>query len=860
MLDLTFKTVCKTHFGQNLFVKIENKEFSLTYTKDFLWVCCLNLDFDNQINYSYYIKNEKDKITLEDKTDRKIILPKNCKNAEIYDEFLFSDRNIPFKTKPFNVYFPNQNRGNQSVKKATVNFSVEYPALSQEFELGLTGSFCDWEEKKLLRLKKIDYCLWTVSVPIEVFAGKSDFKFVVLNKNKTIQWEDGKNRVLDINPAVDYLQYTAQFSGQNIWKASGVAIPVFSLRSDNDWGVGEFEHLKLLADWACLVGLKIIQILPVNDTTETRANTDAYPYRINSVYALHPIYINLKKVGIINDKTLRNEFEKKRTDLNSNNTVDYQKVFETKLEYLRIIYNQSEKSFETDDFKDFIKRNRNWLLYYAAYSCLRDKNHTADFTQWGEYSVFDVQKVKCFAREHKRQIEFYCFVQYHLEFQLTEVKKYLNSNGIALKGDLPIGVSANSMEVWQLPHLFHRDMSAGAPPDDFSQIGQNWGFPTYNWQNMAKDDYHWWQQRFKAMEKFFDAIRIDHILGFFRIWEIPLNALWGLLGTFNPALPLSVEDIEKYGIKFDSKRFIKPFINEYIINKLFGENSEKIKKMFFRKERGVYSFKKEFDSQRKIVAKFSESHFDRTVLKALLQLHCEVIFIEDVRKKIHYHPRISLLNSLSFQNLELSEREKLILLYENFFYVRQNEFWKQNAVEQLSNILSGCSMLICGEDLGMLPQSVPDVMRQLHILSLEIQRMPKECGVEFVDLSQTPYFSVCSTGTHDMSPLRAWWMEDKEKTQRFYNKQLEIIGLAPENCTPEIAKTIIAEHFKSNSMLAIIPLQDCFAIDQNVANPDFENERINTPDNPNNLWCYRIHLTLEEFLSKSAFSINFVRP
>jgi 4-alpha-glucanotransferase len=165
-------------------------------------------------------------------------------------------------------------------------------------------------------------------------------------------------------------------------------------------------------------------------------------------------------------------------------------------------------------------------------------------------------------------------LQYHLHLQLSEAHRYANDNGIILKGDIPIGINKNSAEAWVEPHLFNFSGQAGAPPDDFSVRGQNWGFPTYNWGLMEKDGYKWWKQRFSKMAEYFDAYRIDHILGFFRIWEVPSESVEGIMGHFNPSLPFSADELRGRGYNFNYDRDCLPYIKEYMLDEYFGYDKE----------------------------------------------------------------------------------------------------------------------------------------------------------------------------------------------------------------------------------------------------------------------------------------------
>ncbi|MCR5351428.1 MAG: 4-alpha-glucanotransferase [Bacteroidales bacterium] len=296
------------------------------------------------------------------------------------------------------------------------------------------------------------------------------------------------------------------------FRGAGTAVPVFSLRSPDDFGIGEFRDLRPLVDWAAATGQSVIQLLPVNDTTRRGGWADSYPYSPVSTFALHPLYIHLQDLGIKADAA----FKQKQAELNALPELDYPKVFKAKMAYIRQAFEaRGAKDLASAAGKRFLKENAGWLTEYAEFCSRRDK----------------------------LEPEYYCWMQYHLDRQFGEEVDYARAKGVSLKGDLPIGVSADSAEAFWHPELFNLDSSTGAPPDYFSTDGQNWGFPTYNWEEMAKDDFAWWKARLRKMSRYFDAFRIDHILGFFRIWEIPTEYTSGMMGHFNPALPYSPEEI-----------------------------------------------------------------------------------------------------------------------------------------------------------------------------------------------------------------------------------------------------------------------------------------------------------------------------
>ena len=648
------------------------------------------------------------------------------------------------------------------------------------------------------------------------------------------------------------------------WRAAGTAVPVFSLRSEKSFGVGEFNDLKALVDWAALTGQKVLQLLPVNDTTMTGTWEDSYPYNANSSFALHPQFIHLPAAGVEEDE----EYVSLRNELNALPEVDYERVNNEKRRLLgKAFARTGRRVTATKAYRKFVEENASWLLPYAAFCTLSDEYGTADFTRWkatkdkaavkagaasdADWSAYDSASVEKYMAEHKKEIDFHCFVQYHLHCQLVEARDYAHSKGIIFKGDLPIGVSRTSADAWVNRRLFHLDSQAGAPPDAFSTEGQNWGFPTYNWEEMSKDGYSWWKDRLAKMSQYFDAFRIDHILGFFRIWEIPVSAVHGLLGHFNPAMPYSSEELARLGFDMSSGRYSEPYIDDSLIDGVFGDLADKVRSRCMKDGR----LRPEYSTQRKVLEKFPAKDGEQAVLReGLMHIIDNVLFVEDPRRKGMWHPRIAAQYTYSYGLLDEYRRRAFDRLYDDFFYHRHNAFWKESAMRKLPSLLSATGMLACGEDLGMIPDCVPDVMNEYQILSLEIQRMPKNPQETFADPAHYPYRSVCTTSTHDMNPIRAWWEEDRSVTARFWHEALGGQGDAPWFCEPWICRRIVEMHLASPSMLAVLPLQDWLATDGTLRLEDPSKERINIPAIPRHYWRYRMHLTLESLLSRSDFN------
>ena len=667
--------------------------------------------------------------------------------------------------------------------------------------VGECDSLGSWQPERSQQLDDRDFPMWRITLPANSLPDRFEYKFIVRKREddgSTI-WEEGYNRLFDyFKPAAEEaLQLEVRsFRNPDLWRGAGVAVPVFSLRSERSFGVGDFSDLKLMADWATETGQCVIQILPINDTTDDGSWRDSYPYRANSIFALNPIYLDIFAVGKLGNKCEQARFERVGRQLNALAEVDYPRVAATKQEYLRKLYKRQGKAdFATDDYAEFYENNISWLLPYAVFSVLRDRFATSDFAEWGEWASFDEDRAKAFALENATEVGYWYFVQYHLDRQMRAARDYAHSRGVILKGDIPIGIGRHSVDAWASPQLFNMESSAGAPPDDFSIKGQNWGFPTYNWERMASDGYAWWRARFAKMADYFDAYRIDHILGFFRIWEIPLDAKSALLGHFSPAMPLDVAQIAEYGFRFDEALHTAPV---------------------------------------------SESE--------------DVLFVEDPKRKGYFHPRITAHSTEVYASLSDMQKHAYNQLYDDFFYRRHNDFWRAEAMRKLLPLTASTSMLVCGEDLGMIPACVPDVMSELEILSLEVERMPKAYGAEFGDTFGYPYHSICTPSTHDMSNIRLWWCENSERTQRYYNEVFGLKGEAPAECSAELCEKIMRRQLAACSILMIAPLQDWLSIDEQLRRDDAVAERINDPSNPDQHWCYRMHLTLEELLLATEFN------
>ncbi|MBK9017504.1 MAG: 4-alpha-glucanotransferase [Saprospiraceae bacterium] len=544
--------------------------------------------------------------------------------------------------------------------------------------------------------------------------------------------------------------------------------------------------------------------------------------------------------------------------MNKLETVDFEAVLNTKFAFFELLYQQEKNAFFNDKAAQaFIEANADWLKPYAAFCHLRDLNGTTNFHHWEKYSTYSEQVIADLCDPKYKafdEVALHYFIQYHAHKQLLGATNYARKNGVVLKGDLPIGIYRESCDAWVAPHLYNMDGQAGAPPDAYSEAGQNWGFPTYNWEVMAKDGFAWWQQRMTKLAEYFDALRIDHILGFFRIWQIPTNQVEGTLGLFNPRLPYSRQELAAMGLHGDLNRYTKPFIREHFLEEIFGEDTDFVRKHFLEEtDGGVFRLSEMVDNQLKIKELFQHDEYlseKKDVEIGLMRLVSNVLLIEEPNG---FNPRITLETTRSFRYLSREEKAIFKLLYNDYFYVRHDEFWKQQALWKLPALLQATNMLICGEDLGMIPHSVAGVMKDLNILSLEIQRMPKG-SVKFGQPEKYPYTSVCSPSCHDMPTIRGWWEHDHEMAQQFLNETLRIGGVAPNECTPGVVEAVNQQHLASPSMWAIFPVQDLVGMDAKLRRPAAKDEQINDPSISPHYWRFRFHLTLEQLLKEEGLN------
>lgn len=844
-----------------------------------IWSGRITVPIGFKCEYSYYLVDaDRNVLRWEEGKKRMLILPEGIQEGEVLElrdlwqtasEALFL--RSAFKDVIFHGAWsqdlethPEKFIMNQQ-DAIIVQFKISCPRIRDDTLVYVTGNSVQlgqWKAQDGLKLHYVGESIWQAQCLLQTYEFPIRYKYCQIGKGETISLEVGPNRELVVDSPSEiqprYLSLSDGMFREMPWRGAGVSIPMFSVRSNNDLGVGEFLDLKLLVDWAVVSGFHLVQLLPLNDTSVHGMWWDSYPYSSLSVFALHPLYLRVQALSENMPEEIKQEILKAKEQLDGKN-VDYEATMAVKLSIAKKIYNaEKDVVLASSSFQNFFSENEEWLKPYAAFCFLRDFFETSDHTQWGRFAQFSKEKLEKLVSKDGLQYDIICFhyyIQFHLHLQLSEAAAYARKKKVVLKGDLPIGVDRNSVDTWVYPNLFRMNTSTGAPPDYFDKNGQNWGFPTYNWEEMSKDNYGWWRARLTQMAKYFTAYRIDHILGFFRIWELPEHAITGLAGKFRPSIPLSQEELEREGI-WDFNRLSCPYIRQKNLQEMFGDSWTVIASNFLNEyQKQCYEFKEDWNTEKKIAAKLKSSaeksswlEKEDMIQQKLFDLLKNIVLIRDPEDPRKFYPRFNLEDTSSFKDLDDHSKNVLKRLYYDYYFHRQESLWRQNALKTLPVLLNSSDMLACGEDLGLIPSCVHPVMQELGLIGLRIQRMPSEPGLEFGIPSQYSYMTVCAPSCHDCSTMRAWWEEDEERRCRFYKNVVGSNDIPPNRCIPDVAYFILRQHFDAPSMWAIFPLQDLLALKEEYTTRPATEETINDPTNPKHYWRYRVHVAVETLL------------
>jgi 4-alpha-glucanotransferase len=629
---------------------------------------------------------------------------------------------------------------------------------------------------------------------------------------------------------------------------SGVAVPLFSLYSKQSIGIGEYLDLIPFGRWAAFCNFNIIQLLPVNDT-----GAESSPYSARSAFALNPVFINVQSVE--GSSEYEDEIQQGKLEFQKYGKIDYYNISTWKRFVLRKIFDNRYDDLKKDKILLRWIDNNAWAKPYCVYCTLKAQNDERSWKDWKNYRDPTAKDIEALWKKFAKDNLFQAWMQFEAEKQFSAAVAEVSKMGVRIKGDIPILINEDSADVWADRKYFSLDDRAGAPPDMFSYSGQNWGFPTYRWDVIEKDNFEWWRRRLAQASKFYHAYRIDHVLGFFRIWSIPQQEVTGILGYFNPCVPLTYDKLAAAGFMRETLEYLRrPNYGIDQLREFLGADADRLAPICFTQLEGHPDrliLKSEFSSEKAILG----MNEPQEVKDKLLKVYWNRVFVPSGDEN-NFYPYWYWYNAPVFFTLPDYEQEKLRnLIKEN--ENAQNGLWEANATKLLSVLSQETDMLVCAEDLGAVPPCVPAVLNKLNILSLRIERWARNWNAPYspyYDMDEYPRMSVCATSCHDTSTLRGLWQE-KDFDRDLYWSHAHLSGKAPEEVTPSVARQILAHVYTTNSLFCILPVQDYFALSASLSKCAPEEERVNVPGTVGGKnWCYRMPCSVDELMDYSSLS------
>ncbi|KAK8919301.1 4-alpha-glucanotransferase DPE2 [Platanthera zijinensis] len=876
--------------------------------EELIWQGKISVPIGFQCEYCYYLVDDhRNILRWEAGMKRKVSLPAGINGGEVVEihdlwqaasEALFlksAFKNVIFSSgqnlQP-ELPFGSKQRKDDQEDSIVVQFKISCPTVEDGTSVYVTGSapqLGQWRVEDGLRLSYIGDYSWEAYSAIrkDHFPIKypsrinliliSFYKYCQSCKKGDISLEIGPYRELALDMSSSSLPKYVTLSDGSFratpWRGAGVAIPMFSVRTNEDLGVGEFLDLKLLVDLAVESGFHLIQLLPINDTSVHGMWWDSYPYSSLSVFALHPLYLRVQLLSENIPDNLKQEIlmEKKRLDKKD---VDYEATMAAKLAIAKKIFiMEKDQILNSSLFIKFVSDNEEWLKPYAAFCFLRDFFGTSDHSQWGRFAEFSKEKLeKLLSKDtlHYDVICFHYYIQFHLHLQATNFS--LERCVICSKHS---SYSTNFLSYFYLfllvyYCLFSESTSGGGGPFFFNLVGQQWSSPTTSCKEFGMTNFGEYKARLTSVSPRGTAARPDSILASTRIDELRLHNITNIPGTYHPSVGCSTVRQKRCGIRpYDL--FRTPKTNQKHLEQrspCFLNQKQPSSKTTLAVT--VANFTSLLNNPSREHCQHPHKPITKLATKAqqpssslcvqiLIILYFamkNIVLIRDCEEHGKFYPRFNLEDTSSFQKLDDHSKHVLKRLYYDYYFHRQEILWRENAMKTLPALLSSSDMLACGEDLGLIPSCVHPVMQELGLIGLRIQRMPSEPGLQFGIPSQYNYMTVCAPSCHDCSTMRAWWEEDEERRCRFFKDVIGSNDEPPSQCTPEVANFILQQHFLAPSMWAIFPLQDVLALKEEYTDRPANEETINDPTNPKHYWRFRMHVTLESLLGDEDLKIT----
>jgi 4-alpha-glucanotransferase len=659
-------------------------------------------------------------------------------------------------------------------------------------------------------------------------------------------------------------------------RLSGLAVPLSAIRGDASPGCGEFPDLARAGDLASSWGLDLIQLLPVNDSGYQNS-----PYSALSAFALHPIYLKISDLPDLAAKggdpgkpgDRARDFQVFRAEANalihrfsSEARVPHEALLRAKIELLRKIWAKASEGTGPAgralhvELSAWITANP-WSKSYAAFVALKGMNEDRPWWEWPRYRDPKAADIDLLwgDRALETELHFWAWVQMRAAEQFRDAALSLAERGIALMGDIPILMNADSADVWARRDCFHLELSAGAPPDMYSSLGQNWGFPIYNWKVLERDGFGFWVDRLAEADKYYSCYRIDHVLGFFRIWSLAERENTGALGRFVPDIPTTRTELESLGFTAERIRWLsRPHIPTQRLLQAAGESAAKgaVSSALERiGEEDLFLFRDSIRGEKDIEALPSVSPAARD---CLLEAWRDRALFEF--EPGNFVPTCGYRAATAWASLSGDERVRL----ETWFgekRAKAEELWATTGKRLLGALAKAVAMLPCAEDLGSVPDCVPKVLEELGILGLRVLRWTRgwnEEGQPYTPLADYPELSVACPSVHDSSSIREWWEAeaDRERTWGFVSSSLGMdIGPCPDRLSAEQVALVLELMARSASRFAVYPIQDILAMSDELRPADPKSERINVPGTVGlGNWAYRVPSSIEDILAEKKLA------
>lgn len=757
--------------------------------------------------------------------------------------------------------------------RRTILFRVFAPQLKDNEELAICGNhpvLGDWNPSCAVRMRRMGEQEWAMTVRVDNVALPLEYKYVVIDRqsHRMKQWEEGDNRstgscLLTDGEALVLFGSLVRLPERR-WLSAGVSVPLSVLRSEQSCGIGDFGDLRRLVDWAISVGMRIIHLPPLHDTVLKGDCRDNNPYHSVSSCALHPQYLDLVALGEIADKVAMKRFREKRKELEALDGIDDEGVWRVKSEYAwRRFEEEGETVLASQAFKEFHQKNAFWLIPYAVFCALHKElaaSGAVERAEWSTYCEKILEGTACLTPSLEREIHKIEYVQYHLHRQLKSVSDYARSHGVVLMTDVPAGVCSNCVDRWLYSDLFDDAVSLGQKPSDATPEGSvsmliPFRKPVTEQQQAAF--IAWWHGRMERTAEFFDAIHLPQAISYVSAWVVPRHQVSATMGQFCPSLPLTVEELAMFGLKWPRDMYARPWIDDAIVAQLFGLCAEKVKSQYLLPaSNGFYRLRDEVASPACLQHVFEERTDESSlyVKEGLRRLAANVLFVEDVHRSGEFHPRFDGLHTSAFRMLNEEEKQAYRRVYRHYFGNRHEALWHCCANRFFAEVAGRTRMLVVANGDGAHLCGWDEVLAAHGVFPFSVSASSKSGDAEFGQLERNPCRSMVAASALGTASLQQWWEECLPRAQRYAMSVLQKEMFAPCHLSPTLAEEIVARHLHSPSMFCVLNMQDWLAISGTSYAVGGRTEGMGRTFGEDNRWRNRMPFTLSQLQGDDAFN------